>query len=483
MPVDNASSSTVQPLGDARFHRCALKVNPHHYAQTRRGHDAQDDGFTHAQKIVDEAVRRGIEVLAITDHNNLDGVADFQLASLNCPVHIFLGLELRSSERIHLLCLYSPDTGDDRLGRYLGERGIRDTNPSAQTATKSFAEILQMVESQGGITIAAHVTNNGGPFKVLSGQSGIRAWRDRNLLAVQTPGVIGDIPQDIRQVVENRNVDHSRVHALEDGISIAALNASDIVRPEHIDGPSATCRIKRQEVTIDGLRQAFRDPGSCVRLNANEGKSEPDEHMEMVSVGWDGGFLDGVVVHLNPNLNVLVGGRGTGRSTVSESTRSALDPEPVGCEARKAHDGIVRQVPRNGTKISLAVRVHSPRTCEYRIERTIPNPPLVRDANGTIPHNAPKDVFPRVEACGQHEIYKYARSREKPTRLLDRFVARDRSLERRRAVGRREAESGRVRVAPEHTESVDSPSVRELVEEISESGREAFEIRLRKYGF
>ena len=46
-----------------------------------------------------------------------------------------------------------------------------------------------------------------------------------------------------------------------------------------------------------------------------------------------------------------------------------------------------------------------------------------------------------------------------------------------------EAGSGRARIAPEHKGSIDSRSVRELVEEILEGGREAFETRRRKYGF
>ena len=46
-----------------------------------------------------------------------------------------------------------------------------------------------------------------------------------------------------------------------------------------------------------------------------------------------------------------------------------------------------------------------------------------------------------------------------------------------------EADRGQARVVPEHTGSIDSPSVRELVEEILEGGREAFERRRRKYGF
>jgi hypothetical protein len=46
-----------------------------------------------------------------------------------------------------------------------------------------------------------------------------------------------------------------------------------------------------------------------------------------------------------------------------------------------------------------------------------------------------------------------------------------------------EAEHGRARIAPEHMGSIDAQPVRELVEEILEGGKEAFERRRRKYGF
>ncbi|MCY4153341.1 MAG: hypothetical protein OXE94_14055 [Aestuariivita sp.] len=42
---------------------------------------------------------------------------------------------------------------------------------------------------------------------------------------------------------------------------------------------------------------------------------------------------------------------------------------------------------------------------------------------------------------------------------------------------------GRAFIAPEHTGAIDSKSVRELVEDILEGGRDAFEARQRKYGF
>lgn len=441
------SKDPIAKAGDlpagAVFHRCALQVNPHHYGTTFRGKPAGGEASTHADAIVKKAAEIGVSVLAITDHNDVSGVPAFRSAAAGCGIHVFPGFELCSSEGVHILCIYPQDTDDERLGRFLGEFGIRNTSPSSDLSTKSFVEILGKVREQGGVTVAAHVTNDSGLFKVLSGRPRIQAWRAEDLLAIQLPGPIDDLPQDVRQIVENKNADYRRTHAAEEGLAIAAVNAKDIVNPEDLDDRSATCLIKMSEVSIEGLRQAFLDPGSRIRLNPKEGKLEPEEHAEIVALAWEGGFLDGAAIHFNPNLNVLVGGRGTGKSTVVESIRSVLALEAVGDEARKAHEGIVRHVLKSGTKITLLVRAHRPAAREYRIERTIPNPPLVRDGQGEVSNLSPQEVLPRVEVFGQHEISELTKSREKLTRLLDRFVERDESLPRRKADLRRDLEKSR----------------------------------------
>ena len=46
-----------------------------------------------------------------------------------------------------------------------------------------------------------------------------------------------------------------------------------------------------------------------------------------------------------------------------------------------------------------------------------------------------------------------------------------------------EAMEGHAKIAPEHMGSIDSQPVRELVEEILEGGKAAFEMRRSKYGF
>ena len=420
------------PYG-AKFYKCAFQVNPHHYARTFRGTSNEGDAAGHAQAVVEKAVELGIKVLAITDHNSISGVADFREAAQKCEIYIFPGFELASSEGIHVLCLYSPNVSDDKLSRYLGEFGIRSTEPSSDLSDKTLAEILEIVQNQGGISIAAHVTHSRGLLKELAGKARIHAWQNNNLLAVQIPGEIDELPPKYRTIVENKNSDYHRSGTLEGAPAIAVVNARDIAKPDDLDDHSATCWIKMSEVSIDGLRQAFLDPESRIRLNPKNGDIAQKTHAEIVSLGWQGGFLDDVKVRLNSNLNVLIGGRGAGKSTIIESIRAVLQLEPIGKDASKVHDGIVRQVLRNGTKITMLVRLYRPDERYFQIERTIPNPPIVREQNGKIIALNPSDILPKVEVYGQHEISELTKSPEKLTRLLGRFIERNESLTTQKA--------------------------------------------------
>ena len=198
MAADDVIAKARELPSGAVFHRCALQVNPHHYGFTYRGNAPSGDAADHAGAIVQKASDLGVSVLAITDHNHVGGVAAFRAAAEGRGILIFPGFELSSREGIHVLCIYAPDTTDDLLARYLGQFGITDTKPSAKLADLAFMDILAKVREQSGIAIAAHVTNNSGLLKVLTGQACIQAWRSRDLLAIQIPGLVADLPYDAK---------------------------------------------------------------------------------------------------------------------------------------------------------------------------------------------------------------------------------------------------------------------------------------------
>ena len=429
MTEQDTIAATRRSSSGARFLKCALQVNPHHYAGTFRGQESDGTSIDYAKAIIARAADLGVSVLAITDHNSVSSIHEFRAAAEGHRITIFPGFEVASSEGIHMLCIYPPETAKETLERFLGEFGIRSPEPSSDLSSESFDQILQKVKEQGGINVAAHVTGKRGLFEVLEGQTRIRAWRNEDLRAIQIPGPVSALPDNVRHIVENKNPDYYRAPAASEERAVAVVNAKDVAKPEDLDDPSASCWIKMSQVTIEGLRQAFLDPDSRIRLNSDP---ELEEHAELRTLEWEGGFLDGAAIHFNPNLNVLIGGRGAGKSTVIESLRYVLNLEPSGEDALKAHTGMVRHVIRNGTKITLRARVYRPAKREYVIERTVPNPAIVREENGQISKLSPRDILPRVDIYGQHEISELAKSPEKRTVLIDRFVQGDESLDRQK---------------------------------------------------
>ena len=433
-------AAAERPAG-ARFYRCALQVNPHSYAAQYRGQPHSLSADVYVKAMIDRAVASAIEVLAITDHNHVGSVEAFRMEGKRSGVAVFPGFEVESSEGVHVICIYPPDTAVLQLSRYLGELGIIDTDPSSKPSSRSFSEILELVKERGGVTIAAHVTQSKGLLQALHGQACISAWRDPNLMAIQIPGSVDELPLDKKQIVTNKNAEYRRTPARGADLAIAVLNADDIVTPASLDEATASSYLKMSEMSIDGLRQAFLDPGSRIRL----GKDHPAEaeHSEILAVAWQGGFLDGVAIRLNENLNVLVGGRGTGKSTIVESIRYALWMTPNADEARRVHDSIIKNVVKPGTKISMLIRVRKPALVDYVIERTVPNPPVVRDEMGQVLPLSPRDIFPALEVYGQHEISEIANSADKRTALLARFITRDSNIERRKSELKRALERSR----------------------------------------
>ena len=440
--MDSAATSS-----GARFYRCALQVNPHDYLMKSRGQASGGDPTGHAEAIVKRADELGVSVLAVTDHNDVSGISSFrEAAEPHDDIHVLPGFELYSSDGIHVLCIYPEHTDEALLVLHLGEFGIKQRG---DLANKSFTEILETVRKQDGVTVAAHATASKGLLKALQGQALIRAWKHRELLAVQIPGPVDALPDRERKIVQNRNAVYRRVRAAGDRLAVAVVNATDVVEAADLGKPGATCLIKMSEVSVEGLRQAFLDPDSRIRLNS---APDPPERTELVSLKWEGGFLDGMEIRFNQNLNVLVGGRGAGKSAVVESLRYALNLEPVGEEARAVHDGMVKSVLRGGTKVSLRVRSPRPSPREYLIERTVSRPPRVLHGDGRASDLAPQDVLQHAEVYGQHEISEIARTPSLRANLLNRFAGNDEQLDRRRAELRQELENSRKAIADTRTE-------------------------------
>lgn len=432
---ERLNTALTLPSG-ARFYRCALQINPFAYLKRHNKQTTFDSEEKYNAAIVDACQQLGIEVVGVTDHYRVEESQGLVRAARAAGLFAFSGFEAVSKDGVHFLCLFDPDR-DEVLERFIGECGVHDTKAASPTGSLDSIELLAQAKQWGSVCVAAHVAADGGLLKRLNGQPRANAWKSTDLLACALAGPISDAPGNIRPILENKDGEHKRPRP------VAVINASDVNGTADLKKDGASCFIKMSSVSVEALRQAFLDPESRIRLHSDP---QPEPHAEFLAVTWEGGFLGDTSVHFNGNLNVLVGGRGTGKSTMIESMRYALGLEPLGDEARKAHEGVVRHVLRSGTKISLLVRSHKPSARCYTIERSVPNPPIVKDESGEVLTLAPSNVMPDVQVFGQHEISELTKSREKLTLLLERFVEHDATLSGRKSKLKLELERSRSRI-------------------------------------
>ena len=421
----------------ARFFRCALQVNPFDYVRRHKGQSEFSDEESYNNALIAELLQNDVEVISITDHYRVSGIGTLRKAAEEAGIHVLPGFEAVTKDGVHLLCIFDQNKSEQELERLIGECGIRDEAAESPVGKLDCLDLLEHARRWGSACVAAHVAGDGGLLHTLSGQTRINAWQSPDLLACALPGSADDAPDNLRPIIKNKNPEHRR------SLSIAVINAQDVSDPSDVSKSGSSCWIKMSDVTVEGLRQAFLDPSSRIRLASDP---QPVEHAELLRMNWQGGFLDGASLNLNANLNVLVGGRGTGKSTVIESIRYVLGIDPIGKDAISAHEDIIKRVLRAGTKVSLVLSSHMPARREYLIERTVPNPPLVKDENGDVLPLTPIDVIPRIEIFGQHEISELTKAASARTQLLERFIDESSEAEVAKSEIRRKLAASRVRI-------------------------------------
>lgn len=415
--VSERLSEALQRAAGARFFKCALQVNPYDYLQ-RHGHDSEyEDEESYNEAILEACQENSIEVVAITDHFRFDSSKSLAELLTDAGICVFPGFEANSSEGVHVLCLFSQEESVSKMNAHIGACGVKDWDVESPQSDMPVEKLTKLIADRGGLSIAAHACGAGGILTVLSGQARARSWKCKDLVAAAIAGRPEDVQDKYRQIVLNKNPETRSDNPT------AIINAGDVSGPEKLAAPGATTQIKMSSLSIEGLRQAFLDSDSRIRLNSQEVAAS---HTEILAIAWDGGLLDEQCVRLNEGLNVLVGGRGSGKSTFIESLRYAFDIAPRGEEALRVHKSILKEVVKPGTEISVLVHSPYPSPQFYLIRRIYGSAPRVYDQTGDLIDDLhPRDVAGDIEIYGQHEISEITRQPGEIAEILRRFVSTD----------------------------------------------------------
>lgn len=399
----------------ARFWKCALQVNPAGYIAYR----GETHGLTEEQynaELVRVAKENGIKVIGLADHGNVDGVDAIRTIMNENGILVFPGFEVASSEMAHFVCLFPESASHSDLIGYMALLRIDARNPT-RPSKLSAEQLLSKMEELGGFAYAAHCTDDSGILR----QKLAHVWQNPLLKAAQIADTLTTVNSkdgtgiDYRQILLNKTPEYKRE------TPIAIINAKDVEKPETLANPKASCLIKMTKPCFESFKLAFQDAQSRVRLNSDVSENY---YSRIESLKVIGGYLDGLHIEFSEHLNAVIGGRGTGKSTLLECIRFCLQRQAIGENAQKQHDNIIKEnLGKTKARIELVIRSSQMGGKRFTIARRYGETTSIRDENGNISAFIPADLLPEIEIYGQNEIHEIAQNPVSQRKLLGRFLA------------------------------------------------------------
>ena len=462
-------SQIVKLFTKAKFWKCALQVNPASYIHYR----GTDHGLTEGeynQNLLRVCQEENIKVLGIADHGNVNNVDKIRDLMSQNEIIVFPGFEVSSSEKVHFVCLFNEKISKDILNRYLGNLELLDPEEGVRPSKLSAVLLLEKVYELGGVTYAAHCTEDSGVlYKKLN-----HVWRNPLLKAAQIPHTLDDLKNEndhgYRRILLNKEPGYKRERP------IAILNAKDVEKPETLRSPTASCLIKMTEPCFESFQQAFLDPESRIRLNSDLTEKY---YSQIEKVSFTGGYLDGVNIKFSEHLNAVIGGRGTGKSTLLECIRYALEIQPLGKNAIKQHDEIIKEnLGKEKGRVEVTIRSSAMNGKRFIISKKYGESAYIKDEWGAISMFTPSDLLPKIEIYGQNEIYEIAQDPIGQLKLLERFLDIDsRNLEgklteivSKLGKNRIDCVSAQEKLSEVEDEVAHLPKLRERVEQFEKLG-------------
>ena len=452
----------------AQFWKCALQVNLHNYSANYRGQDHGLDAGTYAEAIRDVCLEEDIHVVGLADHGSVEESETIRKVLADADIVVFPGFEVATTEKIHWVCLFPEGTSEQRLERYLGQLHLTDPEDGVRPSDLGGQQLLSTVETLDGFCFAAHATSKHG---VLKGKFN-NIWADARLRAAQIPGRIDDLPPEYRPIALNQNPDYKRDRL------VTLINAKDVAKPKDLRNPRASSFIKMTRPCFASFLMAFKDSDSRVRLVDD---LKDYFYSQIKSISIEGGYFDGLSAEVSNHLNAVIGGRGTGKSTLLECLRYALDVPHKGDDAIKQGDQIVQEnLGRAGGRVIVKLRSAVNHMNPYTVIRRFGEPPRVIDEQHNESRLHPgKDLLPGVEIYGQNEIFELAKSPGELTRVLDRFLPNisDQRSRLQSAYRKLEDNSDQLVTAQEEKDEIETqlqqlPKLEEQVRQFKEQGLE-----------
>lgn len=392
----------------ARWIRAALQVNPFDYVGASAPKSKYPNEAAYNKALLDKCNAEGIELIAVTDHWSIDTSMGLIGDAALRGIVALPGFEANSSEGVHLLVIFEAGTKAGVINAAIGKCGGPPLR--GRTTGASYDVILNEMADMGALVIPAHANvAKSGLLTSRAGDPLVEKIHHRHLHAIGITPSASEAPA--QQEIFRRRKPYDRLHP------IAKIHADDVCHADTLSDPGATTWFKVSTPCLASIKHAVLIPATRVKVF----DPAPTPRATLREVSWTGGFLDGVKVCFSEDLTNLIGGRGTGKSTIIESLRYVLGIEPLGGVASSDHQAIIKDVLGSGATIELVVDAVSPTVGQYKIQRTVFGQIIVLDSSDTPTNLKPEDVVGSVDIYGQHELAELAQDKSSVADMLRRF--------------------------------------------------------------
>jgi hypothetical protein len=271
-------------------------------------------------------MRAGVDCVAITDHNSgawIDRLKD-ELQRMTAeqpggfrPLYLFPGTEISVNGGVHLQAIFAPPTTTSTLDALSGSVEYQGAPGQSNGVTrKSLIDVVDAVSRAGGIAIPAHIDGDHGLFK-LQGATLEQVLACNRIFAMELMDPASCKPK----LYQDKKRPWTEVLGSD-------AHHPDGDADQHCPGSHFTW-IKMGTPSLEGLQLALMDGLLSVK-RSDQTTDDPNRHASLaiesieVSQARYVGRVQPFRLDLNPWLNAVIGGRGTGKSTIVEFLRLAL---------------------------------------------------------------------------------------------------------------------------------------------------------------
>lgn len=288
----------------------------------------EGDPNSFISEYVEQLEKQDIKVAAITNHNkfNLDEYKAISKKARKRGIYILPGVELSvddGSNGIHTLIIFNSDdwieNNTDFINQFLtsqftGKANFENENGRSNNSLNETIKALDAFQKDYFI-IMAHIEQRSGFYEELKGGR-IQEFADNELFRKR---VLAFQKVRTRDYIDKLKLWlNDKLPAFVEGSDAKSID--EIGNGNTIDGITQKSFIKIGAYNFEAIKFALID-----QHYRYSNKSIKPTNGYLKSISFEGGKLNGQTIQLNHSLNNLIGIRGSGKSSILESIRYALD--------------------------------------------------------------------------------------------------------------------------------------------------------------